>query len=560
MTRKSQMVDDEKFIENLYKDLLGREPDKNGLEHFRDALQSGRVTRDQVRISIISSPEYLQKHIETAQPPYFEDDAAVVRHYEEEDIPLPPFLLIETTSRCNLRCAMCSRTWGKSPSGDDYADMPIDFFSRIVEETASHVRMINPSGFGEPLLHKNFAEMVQIVKSHDITFAITSNGNYLPKETLETIIDNAVDSITFSIDAATSETYEHIRAGGDLNRVIENIRRIQEAKRAAYSDYPGLFIAFIVMRSNIHELPRLMRLAGDLGILGVTLQSMDDYGIGARETLWDHQHEAQKYLEEAEETAQEIGVPMSYNFKERLWAEVGRLPKETALLQLPTSSSADNAYRKRCVDPWVHAFITHEGDVRPCCISSDSMGNLHNASFETIWRGEKFRDFRRRLRSDAPPEVCRDCQQRAWHRAKPLTWICDSIILPSEQLGLGWGETSQIENRHYRAVNAPTATIFLRNSHKRYIAITHRALAQERSSSRVLVDGQEIGKINGAARWQTSVFAMPSSDNDIITVTLEMENQHRKSKLAIHRVEFTDKRPKRDNVVSNLISELKRIH
>jgi hypothetical protein len=53
-------------VEELFKRLLNRTPDATGLQGFADALAFGRVTRQQIAATIISSPEYFEKHGGTA--------------------------------------------------------------------------------------------------------------------------------------------------------------------------------------------------------------------------------------------------------------------------------------------------------------------------------------------------------------------------------------------------------------------------------------------------------------------------------------------------------------
>jgi len=38
-----------------------------------------------------------------------------------------------------------------------------------------------------------------------------------------------------------------------------------------------------------------------------------------------------------------------------------------------------------------------------------ALGSLQDQTFTEIWSGEPYREFRRRLSGDRPPEVCRGC-------------------------------------------------------------------------------------------------------------------------------------------------------
>src|SRR5207248_3253939 len=47
-----------RFITQVYRDLLGRAPTKTEISYFHSLLKSGALTRDQVVLPILSSPEY----------------------------------------------------------------------------------------------------------------------------------------------------------------------------------------------------------------------------------------------------------------------------------------------------------------------------------------------------------------------------------------------------------------------------------------------------------------------------------------------------------------------
>ena len=50
------------YVTGLYRELLGREPDAGGLAHWTGGLDSGTMSKDQVRAGIVESQEYKSKH------------------------------------------------------------------------------------------------------------------------------------------------------------------------------------------------------------------------------------------------------------------------------------------------------------------------------------------------------------------------------------------------------------------------------------------------------------------------------------------------------------------
>ncbi len=70
----------------------------------------------------------------------------------------------------------------------------------------------------------------------------------------EILVKYKFKHLTISIDGATPETYAIYRRGGDYNKVIENIKKIQKYKKIYNSEYPELEWQFIVFGHNEHEI------------------------------------------------------------------------------------------------------------------------------------------------------------------------------------------------------------------------------------------------------------------------------------------------------------------
>lgn len=67
----------EESISELYRSILGREPDKTGLLYFSKSIKEGKMTLESVRQAILSSPEY-----ESIDPKYdFSTDGTVAKGF-----------------------------------------------------------------------------------------------------------------------------------------------------------------------------------------------------------------------------------------------------------------------------------------------------------------------------------------------------------------------------------------------------------------------------------------------------------------------------------------------
>jgi radical SAM protein with 4Fe4S-binding SPASM domain len=79
----------------------------------------------------------------------------------------------------------------------------------------------------------------------------------------------------------------------------------------------------------------------------------------------------------------------------------------------PRADHAAKRGRARCDWPWRGAYLSFDGRAMPCCMVSTpdriSLGNALQDGLAATFDNAAYRDFRERLDSDEPPEVCRSC-------------------------------------------------------------------------------------------------------------------------------------------------------
>jgi radical SAM protein with 4Fe4S-binding SPASM domain len=82
-------------------------------------------------------------------------------------------------------------------------------------------------------------------------------------------------------------------------------------------------------------------------------------------------------------------------------------------LRLPRATSHPPREGRRCDWPWRGAYVAYSGEAMPCCMVATpdraNFGSMADQGVSRIWEGEAHREFRARLDSDDPPEVCKGC-------------------------------------------------------------------------------------------------------------------------------------------------------
>ncbi len=321
--------------------------------------------------------------------------------------PLPRELQVEVTGACNLRCRMCLVSY-RPALGKRSGSMDLETFTRIVDELPE-LRRVTMQGLGEPLLAPDFFPMLEHLAARGIAMGFNTNGTLLTRERAERLVELGVEWLHVSLDGATAATYEDIRHRSQFELVRRNVAGLVEVMRERGARKPELELVFVAMRRNVHELPDLVRLAAELGVPTVWVQNLShsfsdtdpagDYReirqYAEDEALWAERNaEAERIFGEARALAEELGVKL-------------RLPR------LEERESGRKAGTPGCGWPFGSSYVTHDGKVQPCCavMGADRavLGDARAEGFAAVWRNEAYRDFRARLLTDDPPEVCAGC-------------------------------------------------------------------------------------------------------------------------------------------------------
>jgi MoaA/NifB/PqqE/SkfB family radical SAM enzyme len=182
---------------------------------------------------------------------------------------------IEPTTICNLECAMCIRQGWEEPLG------------RMTQATFQHILdglvRLEPlpkvffGGLGEPLFHRRTIEWISQVKTLGAQVELITNGTALTEKRSRQLIDAGLDVLWVSIDGASPESYADVRLGAELPRVIKNLERFRSMRTGMYIRHPAMGIAFVAMRRNIADLPKVIKLGRSLGATLFSISNVVPY-------------------------------------------------------------------------------------------------------------------------------------------------------------------------------------------------------------------------------------------------------------------------------------------
>ena len=327
--------------------------------------------------------------------------------------PLPRELQVEVTGACNLRCRMCLVRYAPAIPRRAGALAYEDFLALL--EALPGLRRLTLQGLGEPLLSPHLVDMVAAASARGTEVGFNTNGTLLSEPVARRLVEAGCGWLHVSLDGATAATYEDVRHGtrfaprpGQFDRVVGNLRGLLAARRTLGSPTPRVQLVFVAMRRNVAELPDVVRLGAGVGVDEVWVQNLShvfddtdpsgDYG------------EIRAYAEE-----EALFRAEDRDLAARAFDGAAAVARETGVrLRLPRMEAREPDPRG-CGWPFDGAYVTHRGDVQPCCMVMGSdralLGNVRERPFGEIWADEPYRRFREALASDDPPAVCKGCSQ-----------------------------------------------------------------------------------------------------------------------------------------------------
>ena len=313
---------------------------------------------------------------------------------------LPRHLQIEIITRCNLECVMCPRTVALEHAQSSaqkkvwQRQMSIENFRQIIDGIPK-IQTLSLHGIGEPLMHPHIFEMVEIASSAGIAVRFTTNATLLNPAKSKRLLNAGLNRIIFSLDGATTETYETIRIGAKFDDVIENISRFMSQRKKLNQKNPIVDVNMVVTRRNCFETEKMIELCGELGVDGLVLSPMQppekEFENNCCDTeTWN------ALAERSRQKAKTSGV--------KLYLRGGIRGNKKSIAEKQTH---------KCIHPWTSAVVMMDGEVMPCCnIHSKrfSMGNVFSQNFAELWNDTYYKNFRSELRQRGNvPKPCRWC-------------------------------------------------------------------------------------------------------------------------------------------------------
>lgn len=272
-------------------------------------------------------------------------------------------IYVEIGNICNLSCSFCHGT--KRPP----RQMTVSEFAEICEKIKGRTRFIYLHVMGEPLVHKELPQFLEIAKRAGLAVCITTNGTRLSQMGDE-LIEKA--SVLHKVSVSL-----HAPEGSGISQSLdEYLRSVSDfAKSAAAS---GIYTVFRLWNENSRE------------------------GVGK-----NRENERIEGFLRAEFSGEWQKRPRGYRLAQNIFLEYD------GVFTWPASSSAEEVCELFCYGLSSQLAILADGTVTPCCLDCEGdipLGNIFESSLEDIISSNTaalIKDGFRKGRAVAP--LCKKC-------------------------------------------------------------------------------------------------------------------------------------------------------
>jgi Fe-coproporphyrin III synthase len=313
----------------------------------------------------------------------------------------PLSLEIKPTNRCNLNCIHCGayidfdkRQLKKSEidKHNKKKELSTRRYIELIEEASKlGVVSICISG-GEPLVRKDTSDIISKIKEKNIQGELNTNGTLLTKDISDELVQSSWDRIVISLDGPNKNINDYLRNYG-FDEIVKNVKYLISSKKRYKSKKPKITIATVLTNKNYNVINKMLKLCKKLHVDNFRLQELLNRSEKCKDLELNEK--------EREEFKKSLPRLLKYSKRLKLNTNLGNFD----LIEKGKKFFVDYY----CFSPFYELPISSNGNVRPCIISPNIIGNIKNKSLKEIWFGKKMETFRERLLNKDFPDYCKNC-------------------------------------------------------------------------------------------------------------------------------------------------------
>jgi MoaA/NifB/PqqE/SkfB family radical SAM enzyme len=346
---------------------------------LKSHLSTDNISRLRLFYRSFTSPQYFKSHVNNYRYTNSLYKSSTVDNF------VAPVFTVSLNDSCNLRCPNCSYVLIDPDKFFNSHMAPAKFRETLERYNKNKSSETIFLGGGEPLMHPQFEELIDICKEYNFRFIRMSTNGILVRKKISSI--GKLDSINISMDSYDSDSFYKYRKGTpkQFDQIIDGLEALNE-KGIKFS------LSYIVTKENLHTVPKMIDFSEKMKANLVHFHNINPHGSDQFTSLMIQDDDTTQFLNTILERTDypfDITLPVIFDPQSPSFGETG------------------------CSQPWSHLLYNSLGNVAYCChLDQDKeIGNV----FEGYDRNSpKMKDFREDVINGKQAEKtsCTFCQRR----------------------------------------------------------------------------------------------------------------------------------------------------
>lgn len=329
----------------------------------------------------------------------------------------PSDVIWNITNRCNLLCDHCYMAADAHTMPDELTDE--ETITLVHQMGERHLPALFLSG-GEPMMRKNFWEILELARSYGIRVTVSTNLTILDREAAKRLKANGIDWVATSLYGPAEFHDAMVGVPGTRDRVVAAIKVLREE---------GVNVAIKTAISKA-TWPYVYDLIAEARELGVGLMYFCDLiTAGRSEGEDDGRITAEQWRELADYIIDDLLADQADGAKSMEW-DIGAMPSfipYVAERLIERGVDVSNGLERlktisACPVGKGHMNINSEGGIMPCQFAQDwTIGTVRETTLQDAV-AKLYELDRQEAKGVCAPEaceysrICRGCRAKAWQR------------------------------------------------------------------------------------------------------------------------------------------------
>jgi len=330
------------------------------------------------------------KNFDFTQKVYLHPEHVVKLKNKER--PFPMTIEVDLTNHCNHRCSFCC--WG-----EDIAVDKSTLDTKIIKKCIHDMKKLGAkaicfTGGGEPMIHKDFYQILTFTKKNELDCGLITNGSAITKEHYLELLNN-LQWIRISVSGGDAASYNKVQGKDHFERVINNIEMVAKEKVKKNNNIK-IGIRMLVNEVNLYTLSKLAKRIKNIN--GINYLQISPNQFSDDEGKFWNGPDVDNEIKKTEKIL-----------------KTGNIELLTSSFEILSTSKEEQQklinYPKRCYAHFYQITIMADGNVAFCKNARFNkkyfVGNLNKDTIANIWNSKANQEIEKWVRPNNCGLICK---------------------------------------------------------------------------------------------------------------------------------------------------------